>query len=85
MDYAKNYNKSFGNFTVHGNIPYKLWAVKNHEEMKQYLMEEHPELCFNEMFVECLAEVELKNLVEYKLNVELWKMEQKMKDVLHSA
>ena len=87
MDYGNKYSASFGQFTVHGNVPFKLWCVKNHEEMKQYIMEEHPELCFNEIFIECLAEIELNNLIEHKINVEKWKREQKekAKDLVHSA
>jgi hypothetical protein len=72
---------ALSSYKVNGNVPYSLWKVKNHEDMREYIIEEHPELCINDAFIDALATLELQNLIEYKMRC----AKEKAKDTQHSA
>jgi hypothetical protein len=56
----------------------KEWTlIKNHQEMRNYIMKTIPQLIYNDEFLELLTDIEMKNLIDYKIS--------KAKTVVYSA
>ena len=72
------------NFKVgNSETPISYWGIRNHQEMRQWIMRTIPHMIYNEAFLEIITELEMSRFLELKL-----KKEQDMKnveDVLHSA
>jgi dTDP-4-dehydrorhamnose reductase len=82
----KSMKSSLGGYKINGSVPYSLWKVKNHEEMREYIIEEHPQLCINDAFIDALATLELENLIAYKIKCAKYCLTmEKSKDIQHSA
>lgn len=56
-------------FEVIKGLSFRLWNIKNHNEMKQYIRETQPRMCFNEDFVDKLATIQMEQLVAKKLEL----------------
>lgn len=59
----------FNNFEIQKGLSLKLWSIKNHDEMRQYIIETCPQLCFNNEFIDKLATLQMEQLVQKKLEL----------------
>lgn len=56
----------FDNFRVNGGLPYAYWKIKNHEEMKEWLLKTSKYRIPKEFF-DLLVQKEMENLICLKL------------------
>jgi hypothetical protein len=76
-----NFNP-LANFKVGtSEVPVSYWDIKNHAEMRAWVMAKIPQMIYNEAFLEIITELEMTRLLELKMNRA--KIEQK--DQLYSA
>jgi len=85
-----NFNP-LANFKVGtSEVPVSYWDIKNHAEMRAWVMAKIPQMIYNEAFLEIITELEMTRLLELKMNrakisvANDDKIEQ-IKDQLHSA
>jgi len=57
------------NFEVVKGLPFKMWKIKNHNEMRDYIRQTCPDMCFNNEFVEGLAKIQMEQLTLKKLEI----------------
>lgn len=49
-------------------VPLSYWEIKNHEEMRAWVMAKIPHLIYNEAFLEIITELEMTRFLELKMN-----------------
>jgi hypothetical protein len=56
------------NFKVgNSDTPISYWEIRNHQEMRQWVMKTIPHLIYNEAFLEIVTELEMQRFLELKL------------------
>jgi hypothetical protein len=49
-------------------VPLSYWEIKNHAEMRAWVMAKIPHLIYNEQFLEIITEMEMTRFLELKMN-----------------